>query len=108
MYGPSTFARGYVITRAKFVALKTHGNLLELSSSHPSPPLMLISPDECIAGLRRKTHSANVTPFSVTSAVCGMNSPGNGDSVAMLMLPGMHLGEELELWVNCCNITTQL
>ena len=68
MNRPSTFTRGYVITCAKFVALKTHFNLLELSSSYPYLPLVLIIPDECIAGLRRKRFSANVCPLSVGSA----------------------------------------
>ena len=44
--GPSTFTKGYVNTRAKLVVLKTHDNLLELSSTCASPPLVLMSSEE--------------------------------------------------------------
>ena len=54
---------------AKFVAIRTHFNLLELSSSHPYQPLVLISTAQCNAGLRRKRESANVRTLNLGSAV---------------------------------------
>ena len=53
---------------AKFVAIRTHFILLELSSSHPYQPLVLISTAQCNAGLRRKRVSANPGTITVTSA----------------------------------------
>ena len=58
---------GYVITRAKFVAIQTHLYLLDLSSSHPYQPLVLISTAQCVAGLRSKRTSANVRTLSLGS-----------------------------------------
>ena len=64
----SATARSVRNQRAKFVASQVRRCLLDLSSSHPYPSLMLIIPSECDAGLRRKRVYANVRPFSVTSA----------------------------------------
>ena len=40
-----------------------------IPSSHPCPPLVLISTPKCIAGLRSKTPSANLGTITATSAL---------------------------------------
>ena len=73
--GGSEPARRLRIRIAKFVAIQTRPYPLDLSSSHPYQPLVLISTAQCVAGLRRKRTSANVRTLSLGSAGEERKSP---------------------------------
>ena len=68
--GGSSTAQNVRSQRSKFVASPVRPWLLDLSSSYPYQPLVLISSDKYDAGLRRKRVSANVCTLSLGSAIC--------------------------------------
>ena len=69
MNGPSAPTRELRFRSAKFVASRTRGILLDLSSSHPYQALVLISTAQCNAGLRRKRFVAGAGTVTVTPPI---------------------------------------